>query len=58
MDMLELVVRDVHKKGDPFMVFFGKWVFVYKEGDVAKEVGEMVCNALFASWLEHNPIAQ
>jgi len=37
--------------------FHGKWVFVYKEGDEAKEVGEMVCNALFASWLEHNPIA-
>jgi hypothetical protein len=33
------------------------WAFLYKKGDVAKEVGEMVCNALFASWLEHNPIA-
>jgi len=57
MDMLEHVVHDVHKKEIPSWAFLGKWVFVYKEGDVAKEVGEMVCNALFASWLEHNPIA-
>jgi hypothetical protein len=57
MDMLELVVRDVHKKEIPSWVFLGKWVFVYIEGDVAKEVGEMVCNVLFASWLKHNPIA-
>jgi hypothetical protein len=45
------------KKEIPLWIFFSKWVFLYKKGDVAKEVGEMVCNALFASWLEHNLIA-
>jgi len=34
--------------------FHGQHVlFIYKEGDVTKEVGEMICNVLFASWLEH-----
>jgi hypothetical protein len=45
------------KEEIPLWAFLGKWVLVYKERDVAKEAGEMVCNALFASWLEHNPIA-
>jgi hypothetical protein len=43
-----------NKKRDPLVGFHGQHVhFFYKEGDVTKEVGEMICNVLFASWLEH-----
>jgi len=42
------------KKKNPLVSFHGQCVPIYGEGDVAKEVSEMIHNILFASWLEHN----
>jgi hypothetical protein len=52
MDMPKLAVQDVQQKRDPLVGFHGQHVLVYEEGNVAKEVGEVICNVLFASWLE------
>jgi hypothetical protein len=46
------MVQDVQQKRDPLVRFHGQHVLVYKKGNVAKEVGEVICNVLFASWLE------
>jgi len=51
--MAEPMVQDVQQKRDPLVGFHGQHVLFYKEGDVAKEVGEVICIVLFASWLEH-----
>ncbi len=53
MDMPKPMVQDVQQKKDSLVRFHGQHVLVYKERDVAKEVGEVICNVLFASWLEH-----
>jgi hypothetical protein len=53
MDMAEPMVQDVQQKRDPLVGFHGQHVLFYKEGDVAKEVSEVICNVLFASWLKH-----
>jgi len=38
------VVQDAQQKRDPLVGFHGQHVFVYKEGNVAKEVGEVICS--------------
>jgi hypothetical protein len=46
----------VHQKRDSLGGFNVQHVLVYKEGDATKEAGEVICNVLFVSWLEHNPL--
>jgi hypothetical protein len=54
IDMPKVVVWDVCQKGDLLGGFNVQNVLIYKKGDATKEAGEVMCNVLFASWLEHN----
>jgi hypothetical protein len=35
------------------MGFYGQHVLSYKKRNVVKEANEVMCNALFATWLKH-----
>ncbi len=53
MDMPKPMVQDVQQKKGSFGGISWPTLFFFYKGDVTKEVGEMICNVLFASWLEH-----
>jgi hypothetical protein len=53
--MLEPVVRDFQARGDPFVGFVSMCISIPRVGEKAKAIGEEMQNALFKSWIQHNP---
>jgi len=53
MGMPKLMVQNVWQKMGTLVGFYGQHVFSYRKRNVVKEANEMMCNALFASWLKH-----
>jgi hypothetical protein len=49
--MLEPIVHDVWRQGDPFVGFVGMHISVPQEGEKTKATTEEMWDALFKSWI-------